>query len=114
MYCNTDAPAIENPTDLSVDFTLSGQDDVVADVGQHIEVVAGTNLTIRCNADLGNPMGTRTWSTVGGSPPFVVLADGSLFLADVTAAEVHEVDFICRVENSVGFDQEASWVRVYG
>ena len=69
MYCNTDAPAIENPTDLSVDFTLSGQDDVVADVGQHIEVVAGTNLTIRCNADLGNPTGMRTWSTVGGSPP---------------------------------------------
>ena len=114
MYYHTDAPSIENPTDLMVDFTPSGQDSVVADVGQHIEVVAGTNVTIRCNADLGNPPGMREWTTVGGSPPSMELADGSLLLVDVTPAEVHEVDFICRVENPIGFDQEASWVRVYG
>ena len=116
----TDLPAIANPRVLVVDFTRTGQGDVTVDVGQRVEVVAGTNVTIRCNASLGNPEGMRDWFKNGilipaNSALYQIQNGGSsLFLPDVTRTEVHKADFTCRVESSIGFDQETSWVLVLG
>ena len=115
----TDLPAVVNPIQLQVDFTRTGQDSVTVDVGQRVEVLAGTNVTIRCDASLGNPPGTMTWLKNGemitmDTPFYFVQSDGSLFLPDVTVMEVNKVDFTCRVENTLGFDQETSWILVSG
>ena len=114
-----DLPAIDNPTNLLVDLMRTGRGSVTVDVGQRVEVVAGTDVTIRCNASLGNPPGTREWLKNGRPIPmnstlYVVQLDGSLFLPDVTVMAVNKADFTCRVENIRGFDEETSWVIVFG
>lgn len=115
----TDPPAIANPSNLLVALTDTAQDNITVDVGQKIEVFASTDVTIRCNASLGNPTGVQTWLKNGilipdNSTFYVVQSDGSLFLPSVTTEQVHKADFTCRVQNDVGFDQETSWVLVFG
>lgn len=81
-----------------------------------VELIANTNISLRCSVDFNYPTGSVSWSRGDGltlpSDRFTTDSNGDLVVSLVSVED--EADYVCTVSNSYGESSIRTAIVVYG